>query len=70
MAGAGVQTGVHYPRLVSDQSALRGTRFEVVGELARARVIANTEVSIPINPQLSDDELDIVIGAVNGWRAR
>jgi dTDP-3-amino-3,4,6-trideoxy-alpha-D-glucose transaminase len=70
MRDAGVQTGAHYPHLIPDQPALRETAFEIAGEPTRAREIANTEVSLPMNPQLTDDEVDTVIAAVNGWPAR
>lgn len=70
LQAAGVQSGVHYPRLIPDQDALRGTPFEVVGELTRAKGIADGEVSLPIHPQLTDEEADRVIAAVNGWSAR
>jgi dTDP-4-amino-4,6-dideoxygalactose transaminase len=70
MTRAGVQTGVHYPHLIPNQHAMRGTAFEIVGELARAAEIANGEVSLPIHPHLTDEEADQVIAAVNRWRGR
>jgi dTDP-4-amino-4,6-dideoxygalactose transaminase len=70
MRDAHVETNVHYPHLIPDQAALRGTPFEIAGEVTRAREISNTEVSVPINPQLSDDEVNAVIAAVNGWSGR
>lgn len=70
LQAAGVQSGVHYPRLIPDQEALRGSAFEVVGDLTRAREIADGEVSLPIHPQLTDEEADRVIAAVNRWSGR
>jgi dTDP-3-amino-3,4,6-trideoxy-alpha-D-glucose transaminase len=67
---AGVQTAVHYPRLIPDQQALRATAFEVVGELPRAVELAGGEVSLPIHPHLRDDEAQRVIAAVNSWPPR
>jgi dTDP-3-amino-3,4,6-trideoxy-alpha-D-glucose transaminase len=67
LRAAGVQTAVHYPRLIPDQEGLRGATFEVVGELARALSLAGGEVSLPIHPHLTDDEADRVIEAVNRW---
>jgi dTDP-4-amino-4,6-dideoxygalactose transaminase len=67
---AGVQSGVHYPRLIPAQDALRGTAFEVAGGLTRANEIADGEVSLPIHPHLTDEEADRVIAAVNGWSDR
>lgn len=65
----GIATGRHYPILIPDQKALDGVRFEQKGELPNARAIAETEVSLPIHPQLSDDEIERVIAAVNEWPA-
>jgi dTDP-3-amino-3,4,6-trideoxy-alpha-D-glucose transaminase len=65
---AGVQTAIHYPRLIPDQEALRQTPHEVAGDLSCAARIAAGEVSLPIHPYLSDDETDRVIAAVNGWQ--
>ena len=66
---AGVQSAVHYPGLIPDQEALRAAPFEVATELTRAREIADGEVSLPIHPHLSDDDVERVIAAVNGWTA-
>jgi len=70
LATAGVETAVHYPRLIPDQEALAGVAFEVIGDLARARSFADGEVSLPIHPFLSDPEVDRVIAAVGGWGPR
>ncbi len=67
---AGVQTAIHYPKLIPDQAALRDTPFEVVGALTRAQQFAAGEVSLPIHPHLTDDEIERVIAAVNGWPGR
>jgi len=65
----GISTGLHYPHLMSDQEALRAYgRYEVVGELRQAQVFAKTQVSLPIHPFLSDQEVDRVIEACNLWR--
>lgn len=64
---AGIQTAIHYPRLIPDQEALKQAPHEVVGDLSRATEIANGEVSLPIHPYLRDDEADRVIAAVNSW---
>lgn len=67
LAARGVRTGVHYPRLITDQQALAGQPFHVRGELRRAAAIAGGEVSLPIHPYLHDAELQRVIDAVNEW---
>lgn len=69
LKAAGVQAGIHYPSLMSDQAALleRGAPIIAAGGVARASRIAAEEVSLPIHPYLSDAEADAVIGAVNAW---
>lgn len=66
---AGIGTGVHYPRVIPDQPALA----EIVaaappGPLHRARRFAESEVSLPIHPYLSDEDVDRVIHACNAWQ--
>lgn len=66
---SGVQSAVHYPRLIPEQEALKGVAFESIGPLARARELADCEVSLPMHPYLRDEQVDRVLDAVNGWRA-
>jgi dTDP-4-amino-4,6-dideoxygalactose transaminase len=66
---AGVQSGVHYPRLVPEQEALSSVPFEVLGELTCAKALAECEVSLPMHPYLREDEVLRVIEAVNAFRA-
>lgn len=64
-----IEAGVHYPVLIPDQRALRQYgRWEVRGGLSRARRYAAGEVSLPIHPHLSDDDVGRVIEAVRDWR--
>jgi dTDP-4-amino-4,6-dideoxygalactose transaminase len=64
----GVQSAVHYPRVIPDQAALRSYgRLEIMGPLERARALAAREVSLPIHPYLTDAEIDTVVEACNGW---
>jgi dTDP-3-amino-3,4,6-trideoxy-alpha-D-glucose transaminase len=64
----GVQSAVHYPKLIPDQAALADLPFEVAGSLHQARAIADSEVSLPIHPYLDDGEVESVIEAVNEWQ--
>jgi dTDP-4-amino-4,6-dideoxygalactose transaminase len=41
----------------------------VRGSLERAKAFATREVSLPIHPHLSDEMVDRVVDACNGWRA-
>jgi dTDP-4-amino-4,6-dideoxygalactose transaminase len=63
----GVQSGLHYPRLIPDQRALAAGAFEVRGPLARAAELAASEVSLPVHPYLEDAEVERVVEAVNAW---
>lgn len=62
LAKAGIGVGRHYPVLCSDQPACRGTGT-VLGDLPNARRIAAQEISLPLHPQLTDAEVDLVIAA-------
>jgi len=63
---AGIETARHYAVPVHRQSAYRG--------VARTRSLAEVErlyaemLSIPIYPELSDDEVDRICEALAGWR--
>lgn len=59
-----VQSNVHYPQMIPRQPALASIRYEVLGSLARAEALAASEVSLPIHPYLSDDDVARVVAAV------
>ena len=69
LTSLGVGNGIHYPQLISDQKALSSVPFEVRGELRHAQAIVHEEVSLPIHPYLTDEEVARVIDAVNAWPA-
>ena len=60
LARAGVSAARHYPRLCSEQPAVQGLG-ESLDPLSVAHRIAEREVSLPIHPQLDDDEVERVI---------
>jgi dTDP-4-amino-4,6-dideoxygalactose transaminase len=64
----GVMSAEHYPILAPDQRALDGHAFEVAGDLAVARRLSASEVSLPIHPYLTDEEVGGVVAAANAWR--
>ena len=66
---AGVETGLHYPRLITEQQALVGTPHQIAGGLPSAERLIREQVSLPIHPYLRDDEVAKVIDAVNAWTA-
>ncbi len=67
LAASGIAGGEHYPILMPDQAAMRGIPHEMAGDCPVARGIAQSEVSLPIHPYLTDGEVEQVIAACNDW---
>jgi dTDP-4-amino-4,6-dideoxygalactose transaminase len=67
LAAHGIGTGVHYPVAVPDQPALQG--LDERADTPVARDWAARELSIPIFPRMTDEELDLVTAALSGWLA-
>jgi len=64
----GIASAVHYPILIPDQKALASSRSESVRTpLPRAQRFAETELSLPIHPYLTDRDVERVIDACNCW---
>lgn len=63
-----VLSAEHYPIAIPDQRALQGYPYEPVGDLAVARRLCASEVSLPIHPYLGDDDVAQVVAACNAWR--
>src|SRR6185437_6257566 len=57
----GVGSGEHYPVAIPDQPALAHAAFELADNCAHARRVAASEVSLPIHPHLTEDEVQQVI---------
>ena len=64
----GVSYGEHYPVLIPDQRALIGEDFELAASCENARRIARSEVSLPIHPYLTDQEVAQVVDVCNAWK--
>jgi dTDP-4-amino-4,6-dideoxygalactose transaminase len=64
LRAAGVQTGVHYSPALPDQPPFRAAR--TVDDAPIARGWATTELSLPMSPELTDDEVTYVADAVAG----
>lgn len=62
LRAAGIGVGRHYPILCPDQPAVSGIG-QSIGELRVARHLAQRELSLPINPFLTDAEVDRVVAA-------
>ena len=58
----GVGVGRHYPFLCPDQAAAKGAG-SVSGPLAIAKRVSERELSLPIHPYLTDEEVGFVIDA-------
>lgn len=56
---------IHYPVAIPDQKALAGVPYETPGGYENARRLCASQVSLPIHPYLTDDEVAQVIAAVN-----
>lgn len=65
LKAAGIAAGIHYPTAIPDQPAMGQARFELADDCELARQICASEVSLPIHPYLTDDEVDRVLDAVN-----
>jgi dTDP-4-amino-4,6-dideoxygalactose transaminase len=63
----GVETAVHYPELIPRQAAFSGMGTSD-GEWPEAEAWAREEVSIPIHPDLTSEEVEEVVAAINGWK--
>jgi dTDP-3-amino-3,4,6-trideoxy-alpha-D-glucose transaminase len=67
LKSAGIVAGIHYPTPIPDQPALATTTIELADDCSTARRICASEVSLPIHPYLTDDEVARVIRAVHTW---
>jgi dTDP-3-amino-3,4,6-trideoxy-alpha-D-glucose transaminase len=69
LEAAGIGFGVHYPVVIPDQNALRGAAWEwgAGSDGSVARRVCASEVSLPIHPYLTDDDVARVIEAVKRW---
>lgn len=61
----GVQALVHYPLAIHEQPCMRGCCGEKCSIFPEAERIARHELSLPISPVMTDDEVQQVIAAVN-----
>jgi dTDP-3-amino-3,4,6-trideoxy-alpha-D-glucose transaminase len=61
LAARGVATAVHYPRALTDQPAYRGFAR---GSCPESEAWAATCLTVPCFPELSDDEVDVVVSAL------
>lgn len=69
LKGRGVATGLHYPKLIPHQKALVSAGLgEFAGAWPVAERFARDEVSLPMHPFLTDEEVGRIVDACNSWR--
>lgn len=64
----GIGYGEHYPRVIPDQPAMQEVSYIVYGDVPNARRVAEQEVSLPIHPYMSNDEVDRVLATIDRWQ--
>ena len=68
LESCGIMSGLHYPRIISEQTALAEGSWQNAMEPVNARRFAQSELSLPIHPFLTETEVDAVIAACNEWK--
>jgi dTDP-3-amino-3,4,6-trideoxy-alpha-D-glucose transaminase len=63
----GIAHGEHYPIVIPDQKAMAEIHHEVAMDYPVARALAAGEVSLPMHPYLTEEEIAAVIDACNAW---
>jgi dTDP-4-amino-4,6-dideoxygalactose transaminase len=67
LADGGVQTLVHYPRAVHQHEPYAD--IARVGDLGVSELLAGSVVSLPLYPELTDDEVAVVVDALRNGRS-
>jgi dTDP-3-amino-3,4,6-trideoxy-alpha-D-glucose transaminase len=62
-----VSTAEHYPSTLADQPVMSSVSFAAPYGVEKARGFCAEQVSLPIHPYLSDDEVEQVAAACNAW---
>ena len=60
---AGVETLIHYPIPIHLQNSYNELRYASV-RLKNTEIVSKEIVSLPIYPELTDDEINIIINSV------
>jgi dTDP-3-amino-3,4,6-trideoxy-alpha-D-glucose transaminase len=64
----GISVGEHYPLPLVDQKALAGLRGHIGSGCPNARDFCGRQLSLPIHPYLTSQEVEQIIEACNEWR--
>jgi UDP-2-acetamido-2-deoxy-ribo-hexuluronate aminotransferase len=65
LAERGIGTAIHYPTIIPDLKP-----FQSKGDFTNARRLAETGLSLPLNPLLSEEEVEFVIYSVSAFFER
>jgi len=57
----------HYPCAIFEQPVMKDAACEMIGDCKEAQLFCAAEVSLPIHPYLSEEEIARVITACNSW---
>jgi dTDP-3-amino-3,4,6-trideoxy-alpha-D-glucose transaminase len=61
--------GIHYPILIPDQKALNNTvGGQLLTPLRNALFFADQEISLPIHPYLTEQQIEQIIYTCNVWK--
>lgn len=63
-----IQSGIHYPILITDQKALKNIKHIVFGKLTIAKKFVKEELSLPINSTITKEEAKKVVNVCNNWK--
>ena len=66
LGAAGIQTGMHYPVPVHLQAAYQDLGYEV-GDFPDTERTADEQLSLPLYPELTEAEVDLVCDAIAAW---
>jgi dTDP-4-amino-4,6-dideoxygalactose transaminase len=63
----GIMTAVHYPLAVHEQPAYRNL-YRGCGNLTRTEQLYRKIISLPLYPELNNDQIDYICGALASWK--
>ena len=65
----GIQTAVHYPNPIAE---MRGyvEKIKAIGNLENSKLVSETILSLPIYPELQDEEVELVANSVLEFMSR
>ena len=66
LKNSGIESGIHYPRIIPDQAALAAPEtFVISAEPINARRLAASELSLPVHAFLTEAEIAMIISVAN-----